>query len=91
MKIVINACYGGFGLSEKTRVRFRQFSGEEVPNDWDIPRDSEILVQIVEELGIEASDTLSQLEVVEIPDGVDWVIEEYDGIEWVSEVHRRWA
>ena len=30
------------------------------------------------------------LKVVEIPDGVDWEIEEYDGEEWVSEKHRVW-
>ena len=30
------------------------------------------------------------LGIVEIPDGVEWEIEEYDGDEWVSEKHRKW-
>ena len=34
---------------------------------------------------------VSDLKVVEIPDDVEWEIEEYDGNEWVSEVHRCWS
>lgn len=50
------------------------------------------LVQVVEELGSKAaSGRYAGLAVVEIPDGVDWEIEEYDGNEWVSEQHRTWA
>lgn len=33
----------------------------------------------------------ADLKIVEIPDDVEWVIEEYDGIEYVSEVHRTWS
>jgi hypothetical protein len=29
--------------------------------------------------------------VVEIPDGIEWSIQEYDGLEWVAEKHRTWA
>lgn len=48
-------------------------------------------IQAVEELGEEAADkTVSEFKIVEIPDDVEWVIEEYDGIEWVSEKHRTW-
>jgi hypothetical protein len=54
-------------------------------------RNNPLLVQVVEELGTEvASGSCSELKVVEIPDDVQWIIEEYDGNEWVSEVHRRW-
>jgi len=34
--------------------------------------------------------TYSDLKVVEIPDGVNWYIEEYDGLEHVAERHRTW-
>jgi len=53
-------------------------------------RNHPLLVQVVEELGADANGKFAELKVVEIPDGVDWTIQEYDGIEWVAEVHRAW-
>ena len=53
-------------------------------------RDDSRLVQIVEKLGLEASGRFAQLEVVEIPDGVEWEIDEYDGFERIAEKHRTW-
>jgi hypothetical protein len=49
-----------------------------------------LLIKVVEELGNEASGELSELKIIEIPDDIEYEIEEYDGIEWVSEKHRRW-
>ncbi len=49
-----------------------------------------LLVQLVEELGDEASGDCAELKIVEIPDDVDYEIEEYDGKEWVAEKHRIW-
>jgi len=49
------------------------------------------LVQVVEELGDIASDGYSELSVVEIPDDVEWYIEEYDGMEHIAEQHRTWG
>lgn len=57
----------------------------------DIPRDSELLVQVVEELGDEANGKFASLKVVTIPDDVEWEIHEYDGREWVAEKHRTWS
>lgn len=48
------------------------------------------LVQVVEELGDKASGDCAALKVVEIPDGVEYTIEEYDGREHVAESHRTW-
>jgi hypothetical protein len=42
------------------------------------------LVAVVEELGERASGLGAKLIVVEVPDGVDWVIHEIDGKEQVS-------
>lgn len=53
-------------------------------------RDDPFLVQAVEELGGDSGTKISALKVIEIPDDVDWEIEEYDGSEWVSEKHRTW-
>lgn len=61
---------------------------------WDLwsrdNRSHPLLVRVVEELGTKASDSLASLKVVEIPDGVEWEIQEYDGAEWVAEKHRTW-
>lgn len=47
-------------------------------------------VAVVEEMGEKASSRFSQLVVVEIPDGIEWEIDEYDGIETIREVSRTW-
>ena len=149
MKIVINKCYGGFGLSPMAVKRLAELDGkecyffsggsgtpytrlsvEDVGNmglfwtafdatdlptgagkrhgevtldEWDDwweahhldsrreEREDPNLIQVVEELGNGASGSLAQLEVVEIPDGTEYTIEEYDGIEWVAEKHQTWS
>ena len=58
--------------------------------DFDIDRDDRILVQVVEELGKLSWGSYSELKVVEVPDGVNWQIDDYDGREWVAETHRTW-
>ena len=90
MKIVINACYGGFGLSKEALALFNERSGTTITYEHDIERNDPILVEIVEELGESANTRFSELKVVEIPDDVEWEIEEYDGNEWIAEKHRTW-
>ena len=58
--------------------------------DSDFDRDDPLLVQVVEELGDTANTRFSKLEVVEIPDGIEWTIHDYDGSETVEEAHRSW-
>lgn len=60
-------------------------------NDRDLKRDDPDLVAVVEDLGHKADGTHANLEVVEIPDDVQWQIEEYDGLEHVAEAHRTWS
>lgn len=57
----------------------------------DIERDNPDLIKVVEELGDEANSSFASLKVVEIPDDVDWEIQEYDGREWIAEKHRTWS
>lgn len=59
-------------------------------NDRAIPRNDPLLVQVVEELGEAANGKYADLSVVDIPDDVDWYIDEYDGIESIHEKHRSW-
>lgn len=139
MKVVVNRCYGGFGLSDKAcemvmkrkglecfkyrqtkydfmhgvneYTRCEKYDGDdifrnyltvdlgekvdELPNEicWhygNLNRDDADLIAVVEELGEEANKQFSKLEVVEIPDGVNWEIDDHDGIETIEEVHRTW-
>ena len=55
-----------------------------------IPRHHPELVRVIEEMGEKASGPCGQVEIVEIPDGVEYSIEEYDGNEHIAEVHRTW-
>ncbi len=59
------------------------------PN-FDNDRHNPHLIETVEELGELANSKVSDLKIVEIPDGVEYVIEDYDGNEWVAEKHRTW-
>lgn len=91
-KVVINACFGGFGLSKEARALYAQRKGLE-PEDvsvYDIPRDDYDLIAVVEQMGKKVNSDFAALKVVEIPADVEWQIEEYDGAEHVAEVHRTW-
>jgi len=55
--------------------------------DNDVRTDKD-LIEIVETIGKEASGRFARLEVVEIPDDVNWEIQEYDGYESIHEIHR---
>ena len=92
-KIVINDRHGGFALSEEAIAVYKAAHNITNESFWDkdISRDDPVLVSIVETLGERANNSYSRLKVVEIPDDVEWNIEEYDGREWVAEVHRTWS
>lgn len=147
MNVVINKCFGGFGLSAAAYEKLIEwgipvqryvnqerdpetnlykdqpanageviFDRELVPygtdkfNDiyhdfkgrsrfstryWDSwtreSRTHPLIVRLVEELGEAANGECAKLAIVEIPDGVDWEIDEYDGSEHIAEKHRTWA
>lgn len=56
----------------------------------DIKRNDPDLVAIVEELGEKANGTCAELKIIEIPDNIQWEINNYDGLESVVEKHRSW-
>ena len=95
MKVVINACFGGFGLSKTAKqwLRDRGMTEDEVYDlRWeDSERANPLLVECVETLGRKADGDCAELVVVEIPDDVEWEIDEYDGRESVEEKHRSWC
>ena len=92
-KIVINDCYGGFGLSERAMLEYKQLAGitDSEFYDRDIARDDPYLVQIVQRLGMAANGGYSNLKIIEIPGDIEWIVQEYDGAEWVAEKHRTWS
>lgn len=133
MKLVINQCYGGFGLSPVGIKRYLELKGKqayfyvqskyyyrdgvykfkridnieylndpffycttydygekitEYPEDafkkYNIQRNDPVLVQVVEEMGKEASNQFANLVVVEIENGRWYKINEYDGYESIE-------
>ena len=59
--------------------------------DREIPRNDPDLVSVVENLGEAANGFAANLKIVEIPEDVNWCVEENDGLEWVAEKHRTWV
>ena len=55
-----------------------------------VERSDPNLVRVVEELGSGANGDFSMLKVVEIPDDVEWHVQDNDGDEWIAESHRTW-
>jgi len=90
MHIVINSCYGGFGLSDKALDMYKQLSNKSEVYSFELDRTDPILIQVVEALGAEADGRFAKLRIIEIPDDIEWEITEYDGSESVEEVHRKW-
>lgn len=90
MKVVINANFGGFGLSDAAEVLYNAYAGEAFCPE-NVVRSSPHLLRVVQELGCDANGEHSMLKVVDVPDDVvEWTVEEYDGHEWVAEKHRSW-
>jgi len=146
MKVVVNRCFGGFGLSNKAIKMLASLKGKEcyfykqVGYSWDNDDDENLyikvdekerdsfistvnkdygektnsfnkedydlgfdkysygkefridkdLIKVIETLGNEADGNYASLDIVEIPNDIEWEINEYDGSETIEEVHRSW-
>lgn len=85
MKIVINRCFGGFGLSHEALSHL----GTSEDDQYELERTDPKLVEVVEKLGDKANGgSWAKLLVVEIPDDMPFYIHEYDGVETIHEEHR---
>lgn len=78
--------------AELSEMKDDKFYGYGYSKNYDdgYKRDNEYLVKAVEHLGPDANNWASNLKVIEIPDGVEWEIDEYDGLESIHEKHRSW-
>lgn len=83
MKIVVNRCYGGFGLSVEAVKMLNELGKDEY-----IDRTDTDLIVLIEKKGSKfVSGCCADLEVVEIPnEATDWEINEYDGSEEIIAV-----
>jgi len=123
VKIVVNRCYGGFGLSDAAcewlmKNRGYTLGNGKITEDWEtfnivtydgfmstyaiLSTPDEVssddnkfrthpdVIAVVEALGKGANGSCAGLEIIEIPDGINWHIDEYDGVETVHEAHRSW-
>lgn len=100
MKIVLNKCYGGFSISkeaaelmaangcERAKMELAEAKGTWYGYDYD--RTDKHLINAVETLGEKANGRSAYLKVIEIPDGINYFIDDYDGIETAREQHRCW-
>ena len=68
--------------------KYREYSWDFRPSKED--RADPLLIETIETLKEEANGSCCELKIVEVPDDVDWIIQEYDGWEWVAEKHRTW-
>ncbi len=48
------------------------------------------LIKVVEQMGEKSWGWAARLVIVDIPDGIEWDIDDYDGMETVEEAHRSW-
>tara|TARA_A100001515_G_scaffold119312_1_gene101911 strand:- start:1941 stop:2276 length:336 start_codon:yes stop_codon:yes gene_type:complete len=83
-KVVINACYGGFSLSEAAEELMMEHFGEDF-DYYNHPRHCPKLVEVVEALGKSAGGSGSCLTVVQLCHGDRYIVNEYDGWESISE------
>lgn len=101
MKIAVNRCYGGFSVSKSVYDELGlQWDGYGYLENGDFGIKSDnyqewrmhpTLISAIEKIGVKkASGELAEIEIVDIPNGIQFEIDEYDGIETVHEKHRSW-
>lgn len=79
-KVVLNQCYGGFGLSKEAYAWLHGKYNLDYEQVDDLPRHDKRLVECVELLGRRANTMFSNLKVLEIS-GNKYQIFDYDGSE----------
>ena len=90
MKVVVNRTYGSFKIPEKLVEPLGWFCVYFKGDDPDYnERTAPDLVEALEKM-VQNGEKIWPLEIVEIPDGIEWYIEDYDGSETIHEKHRVW-
>lgn len=82
MKMIINDCYGGFGIRMDILEKLKLTAYSE---DDDVIRGNPQLIKMIE-AGEDISGDYAKLKVIEIPDeSTDWYLDEDDG--WESVIY----
>ena len=90
MKVVINRCYGGFRLSDEAEELLDEIAPGLAYKGYSW-RASNALIAVVETLGLENSaGYCAKLDIIEVPDGIEFGIFDYDGMECVYEKGHVW-
>lgn len=85
MKIVINNCWGGFGLSDVALAMLSKLKGRKVTDGSFISDENRLdkdLVAVVEELGDKSWGDFAELKIIEVNE--PFRIKEHDGAETVE-------
>ena len=92
IKIVINACYGGFNLSneaEKWLIENKNWNKDK--SKWKYDRKNPDSPSPLRRDPRYRAAFISNLKIIEIPDDIEYDIKEHAGKEWVAEKHRTWG
>lgn len=107
MKVVYNACFGGFSLSPEAMLLLWKRGMKEIGTpveEYYPPEDRKSRAGILgyqhaidqwreyaEMTPKQRKSERRKLAIVEIPDDVKWHVDEYDGNEHIAEDHRTWS
>ena len=88
MKILINSCYGGYGLSEDFVSHINKLTEGQLVNTQELyDRANPLIVEEAIKFGLDkASGTSADLTVQEIPDNCHYSVHEYDGMEYIDAI-----
>lgn len=95
--IVTTYCYGRKLIDPDARiVRTNNYGLQFITEDERKLRIDSDIIEAIELLGpkvnyIADRMRISNIEIVEIPDGVEWEISEFEGKEHIAEKHRTWG
>ena len=87
VEIMINARYGGFGISKEGMEEYhKRCPGTDEIDYYDIARHDPVMIQIIKEMGAQVNDTYSHIKLKKIPSQYvrHYSIHEYDGMESVT-------
>lgn len=94
MKVVINTCYGGFGITDEVKELYKKTTGKVLSYVVDTEfRCDPKLIEIIETIGLEnsADGPGTKLAIIEVPDDTQVEILDFDGYEEIVDARYHWC